>query len=97
MNATLDKFTVGFGISAAITIIFSTVLMILKEEFSAVHTLMVTLSGHHWTSHGLIDVILFIVLGFVLSKKNITVNIAMLSIIATIISVLGITLFVAFD
>jgi len=97
MNTTLDRFTIGFGISASITIIFSTVLMILKEEFPALHTFMVILSGNHWTSHGLIDVILFIVLGFVLSKKNITVNIAMLSVISTIISVLGITLFVAFN
>ncbi len=94
MSATLNKFTVGFGISAAITIFFNTLLMIIKEEIPSVHTFMVTLSGHHWTSHGLIDVVLFLLLGFLFSKKEIHQNISTLLIISTIISVLGIIFFV---
>ncbi len=97
MNTTLDKFTVGFGISAAITIFFNTLLMITKEKILSVHNFMVTLSGHHWTSHGLIDVMVFILLGLFFSKKELHLNISSLLIISVIISVSGIILFVALD
>ncbi len=88
MNTQLDKYTLGFGISAAIVILFNTFLMIVKEEIPLVHTMMVALSGHHWTSHGLIDVTLFIILGFLFSSRNIKVNISSLIITSTIVGVL---------
>ena len=78
MNVALDKSTVGFGIAAAITIVFNTLLMIVKEEIPAVHDFMVILSGHHWTSHGLIDVMIFILFGLFFSKKEIHQNISIL-------------------
>ncbi len=88
MNTQLDKYTLGFGISAAIVILFNTFLMILKEEIPLVHKMMVALSGHHWTSHGLIDITLFIVLGFLFSSSSIKVNISSLIINSTIVGVI---------
>jgi len=88
MNTQLDKYTLGFGISAAIVILFNAFLMILKEEIPLVHKMMVALSGHHWTSHGLIDVTLFILLGFLFSNRSIKVNISSVIIASTVVGVL---------
>ena len=96
MKNTLSKSTIGFGISASITIILNMFLMILKEEIPKFHDAMVTLTGHHWISHGLIDIVIFLLLGFFLSKKEINQNIFILLIISTIISVLGIIAFFVF-
>jgi len=52
-----------------IVIIFNSLLTVIKERFEGVHHLLVTLSGHHWITHGVLDVILFFVIGVILSKK----------------------------
>lgn len=96
MNNTLNKYTIGFGISAAITIILNMILMILKEKIPEFHDAMVAFAGHHWISHGLIDVALFILLGLLLSKKEINQNISTLLISSTIISVVGVIMFFIF-
>lgn len=64
----------GFGISYAITSILNAVLVVLKEGSEAVHDGMAAITGHHWVTHGLLDLIVFLVLGFVLSRRNITMS-----------------------
>lgn len=66
-SSTLDKTTVGFGISAAVMIVFNTVLVISKELMPALKKSMAAAMGHHWTTHGAIVLVFFIVLGLVLS------------------------------
>ena len=65
----LNPKTVAFGYSVIIVIIFNSLLTVIKERFEGVHHLLVTLSGHHWITHGVLDVILFFVIGVILSKK----------------------------
>ena len=87
----LDNTTKAYGISASIVIIFSTILVMLKESFPIVHNALVALSGHHWISHGLIDVVLFFVLGTLLSKKDFTnVNIFKVIYFSVILGAVGI-------
>ena len=64
----------GYGISYAITSILSALLVILKESNESVLQLMVSLTGHHWITHGVLDVLLFVVLGAILSRQKITIS-----------------------
>jgi hypothetical protein len=66
-NTTLDKATIGFGLSAAVVSIFNTLLVIFKELTPPFKAGMASAMGHHWTTHGAIVIALFIVLGFVFS------------------------------
>ena len=43
-------------------------LVIVKENVPGAQDLMQSLTGHHWVSHGLIVLIVFLVLGFALSR-----------------------------
>jgi len=66
-NGTLDKTTVGFSLSAAVLIVFNTLLVIVKETSPPILAAMARATGHHWISHGIIVIGLFVVLGFVFS------------------------------
>ena len=64
----VDARTAGYGISYAVTSILSALLVILKEEVSAVKGAMVALAGHHWIAHAILVVAVFVALGYVLSR-----------------------------
>ncbi len=64
----------GYGLSYAITSILSALLVVLKESNESILQLMVSLTGHHWVTHGLLSVLLFVVLGAILSRRNIGVS-----------------------
>lgn len=70
----LDKVTLSFGASAAIAIVFSSVLTIVKEMYPPLLAYMKTISimgvKHHWLVHGLLVVALFYVLGWIFSKNE---------------------------
>ncbi len=67
MNA-VDKNTFAFGWSLAIVSILSSLLVVLKERSEPVMGLMKAATGHHWITHGLIVLLLFLLLGFVLGN-----------------------------
>ncbi len=64
----------GFGVSYAITSILNALLVIWKESSEAVHDALAAVTGHHWVTHGLLVVIVFLVLGFVLSRRGISMS-----------------------
>ena len=66
-STTLDKTTIGFGLSAAVMSILNTLLVIFKELTPPFKAGMASATGHHWTTHGAMVIVLFIVLGFVFS------------------------------
>lgn len=61
------RIAAAFGLSAAVAIAFNTVLAWSKDAFEPLNRLMASLTGHHWITHGLADVALFLVLGTGLS------------------------------
>jgi len=67
MNATMDKYTAGFGLSLAVTSLLNAILLIVKETNAGLMNAMKAALGHHWTTHGVIILTLFVVLGFVFS------------------------------
>jgi len=66
----LDVRTSAFTIAYAYTAIFNAILVIFKELIPAVHDGMAALTGHHWITHGLFDLIVFFVLGFFLLRRG---------------------------
>ena len=66
-NQALDKLSVGFGISFLIASIFNGLLLIAKESYAPLKNWMKSLSGHHWITHGIIVIVLFVVLGYIFS------------------------------
>ncbi len=65
---TLGKKTTGYSIAAAIAILFNTVLTWVKETNPAVNVAMKNLLGHHWITHGVAVVLVFVVVGYLLSR-----------------------------
>lgn len=61
----LDKVSAAFALSASVAFIFNTVLAWMKDSVPALNSFMASLTGHHWTTHSLFDLIVFIGLGFV--------------------------------
>lgn len=67
----LPKATVAFGISLAITSVASALLVIAKEKGpAAVMAAMKAATGHHWATHSLSALALFLALGFALMRAN---------------------------
>jgi hypothetical protein len=66
----LNKNTESFGVSLAVTSILSALLVVIKESSEPVLNLMKTLTGHHWATHGLFTIIVFIALGVYFGKVN---------------------------
>jgi hypothetical protein len=69
--ARLDRTTTAFGLSAAVTCIFNTLLAWVKDAYEPLNNFMASLTGHHWTTHGIVDVLLFVALGFVFMNTGI--------------------------
>ncbi len=64
----LGKYTVSFGLSLAITSVLSALLVIVKElSETTVMAWMKQVTIHHWVTHGLFDLIVFVALGFLLA------------------------------
>ncbi|MEJ2642429.1 MAG: hypothetical protein P8010_22970 [Desulfosarcinaceae bacterium] len=66
----IGKNTRSFGLSLAITSVFSAILMIIKESSQAVMNFMKTVTFHHWVTHGLFVIVIFVVLGWAFSRTN---------------------------
>lgn len=60
----------AFLLAAAIAILFNTALACVKESYPPLNKAMASLTGHHWTTHGLADIALFAVLGLVFWKTG---------------------------
>ncbi len=61
----LERSSAAFGLAAAIAILFNTLLAWIKDAYDPLNSAMASLTGHHWITHGLADVVLFVVLGAV--------------------------------
>jgi hypothetical protein len=68
----LSAATSGFVLAAALTVVFNTALACAKDIFPPLKNTMKSLTDHDWTTHGLIDLLLFAGLGFFFMKSNLT-------------------------
>src|SRR5689334_20889935 len=67
---TLSRTAAGFSAAAAITLAFNALLTIVKDASEPLHDFMQKLMGHHWTTHGVVVLVVFFVLGWLLSKSE---------------------------
>jgi len=71
---TLDQAAAAFGLSAAITIVFNTVLAWIKDAYDPLNSFMASLTGHHWITHGLADIAVFLVVGAILMQRHVSID-----------------------
>ncbi len=71
----LTAATSGFALAAAITALFNTALACAKDADAPLKAFLKSLSDHDWTTQGLIDLALFVGLGFIFMKAHVTENI----------------------
>lgn len=69
-----SKISTGFGFSLVVTSLLSALLVVWKENDAALKTWMKGFLGHHWTTHAVLVLALFIALGFVLARFEFTKN-----------------------
>ncbi len=82
--------TSSFVLAAAITVLFSTALAWAKDAYAPLKAFMKSLSGQDWTTHGLVDLVLFIGLGFIFMSTNTAGNIPPRRLIGGLIAAVGI-------
>jgi hypothetical protein len=66
----LSHTAIAYGIGASVAVLFNTLLAWVKDSFEPLNTAMAKLTGHHWTTHGLAVVLVFLLVGFALSRKD---------------------------
>jgi len=64
----LSRKSAAFALAAAIVILFNTILACAKDANLPLKKFMASLAGHDWTTQGIVDLLLFIALGLILSK-----------------------------
>ena len=69
-NNAITKNTQAYGISLAIVCVINALLVVLKELSEGVHAAMARLTGHHWVTHSILMVVLFILLGWLFGRMN---------------------------
>lgn len=89
----LSKSTVGFGLAFAIVSIFNGLLVIFKETNPSIMALMASLTGNHWVTQGVFNIILFLIFGFIFTKLNLqkrlsAKNMIDITIVATVVGVI---------
>jgi hypothetical protein len=60
----------AYGAGAAAAILFNTLLAWVKDSSDALNTAMAHTLGHHWTTHGVAVVLVFLVVGFLLARRQ---------------------------
>ncbi len=81
----LDPASAAFGLAAAVAVLFNTVLAWIKDAFEPLNNFMASLTGHHWITHSLADVIVFLVLGFVFLQLGTAERMSAMALIQTLV------------
>jgi len=70
----IDGAAAGFGIAAGLAIVFNSVLVALTDTWPTVDPYVANWTGHAWRTHGVADVLVFLILGAVLTKRRYTIG-----------------------
>ncbi len=87
VSKSIEKYARGFTLSLIAMSLFNALLVIAKESNYALKEWMKAATGHHWTTHGVAVLIMFIALGFVLSNTNIVERLDLRKALAAVLTV----------
>lgn len=63
----MNKYALGFGLSLVVTNLLNAVILVIKEVSAPVMNVMKAALGHHWTTHAVLLLFVFVILGAVFS------------------------------
>lgn len=86
MSESLSPATSGFVLSAAATVWFNTALAWAKDAYAPLNAFLASIAGHHWTTHGLLDLLLFVGLGILFTFTRIAEKIRAQNLIAILVA-----------
>ena len=66
----VSKYTRSFGLSLALASVVNAVLVVAKEKSPAIQAGMQKLTGHHWVTHAVIILALYVGCGWLFSRPN---------------------------
>jgi hypothetical protein len=69
-NSQLSKNATSFGLAVALASAVNAVLVVIKEKSPAVESAMKNLTGHHWITHSVIVLGVFVLAGLIFSRAN---------------------------
>ena len=65
-----SKYTISFGLSLALASVVNGLLVIAKEKSPAIQNGMKQLTGHHWVTHSVLIVGLFLICGWLFAQAK---------------------------
>ena len=86
----LTAATSSFVLAAAVTVLFSTVLACAKDVYAPLKSFLRSLTGQDWTTHGLVDLLLFIGLGLIFMRTKASKKIPPQRLIGALVVAVGI-------
>jgi hypothetical protein len=69
-TSSLGRASASFALAAAITVLFNTALAWAKDAYSPLNKFMASLTGHHWITHAVADLLVFFLLGLIFCKTG---------------------------
>lgn len=81
----LGRASAAFALAAASACIFNTALAWAKDAYAPLNRFMASLTGHHWITHGLADLIVFIGLGVIFMNTSVANHINPMRLVSILI------------
>ena len=69
-NTTVPKYAGSFGFSLALASVVNALLVVIKERSPTVMSGMKNITGHHWITHSVIVLVVFVLFGWIFSRFN---------------------------
>jgi len=88
-EGSLGRTAAGFGLAAAVAMVVNTVLVWIKDSYDPLSSFMAALTGHGWITHGLADLAVFLLLGWLFTRRGVGWDGYRLVIAVTVAAVLG--------
>jgi hypothetical protein len=70
----LDRAAAGFGVAAGLTIIFNSLLVALTDTWPSIDAYASNWTGYAWNSHVIADLVVFFLIGVLLTKRRFTIG-----------------------
>jgi uncharacterized BrkB/YihY/UPF0761 family membrane protein len=88
-NDELKGTAAGFGLAAVIAILFNTALTWAKDAYEPLNAYLASFTGDTWRTHGVVDVVVFFVLGYYFTSNKFRIKGARLAALLAAASVVA--------